>query len=487
MNRLEAQSYLEKMRSIFNDFARMAVITADHETLYMKTQAIADISTLPHCAELSHKYLQLQDGDIVITNDPYSGGTILSSPTLILGIGTRASKNNVPAELLVAYRLTLTPRVGAFKTIDDEGLRIPPSPYYLRGDLNTPIVEALKGHPLTSKNFIDSISSAALELLALREKLKNLMALKQIDFSKPTVKAYLKASETEFLRRLDEIGEGATTVEVELSNKETIKLKAEHRDDHFTFDFTGTTAGETVFLTDTATIGTTIGTVVSFLKHKVPLNSGIFSRFDVRAPRGTLVNSSFPRPLYLGHTDGVNFVANCVSRAVGQMHKKYLRATTGASHCGYQIEFRDKRVFTDSLPFGTGGRVGRSGLNGIHLWRRFENSASIEKYEQNFPILFLNSGYRAESAGEGRYKGGLGVVRTLKVLEDAELSWNHISPPHKPEGLDGGKSGLGPEMILQRVSGEKEDLPPHGTLKLAKGDILTVLSPGGGGYGVAKT
>lgn len=486
MNRLEAQSYLEKLKCIFRGFARLAVVTSDHETLFLKSQTITDISTLPQCAEISHKYLQIQDGDIVITNDPYSGGTLLSSPTLVLGIGTRSIKNNTPAELLVAYRLTFTPRTGAFKTLDDEGLRIPPSPYYLKGELNTPIVEALKAHPQTPKNFTEDINEAARHLLALREKLKQLITARKFDFSRPTVKAYLKATETEFLRRLDEIGEGTCNLEIELSEKELLKLKAEHRDDHFTFDFTGTSVGEAIFLTDTATIGSTIGTVVSFLKDKVPLNSGVFSRFDVRAPRGSLVNSSFPRPMSLGHTDGVNFIANIVSRAVGIIHKKHLRATTGASHCSYQIEFRNKRVFADSLPFGTGGRLGRSGLNGIHLWRRFENNSSIEKWEKNFPLIFLNSGFRANSAGEGRYMGGLGIVRTLKVLEDAELSWNHIAPPHQPEGIEGGKSALGPEMILERANGEKEELPPRGTRTMSPGDILTVLSPGGGGYGIAK-
>jgi N-methylhydantoinase B len=482
MNRLECQLFYENLKNLFQQFSRVSFLTADFETIFLKYQTMADIGTLSQSAEVSHKYLHLQDGDIVLTNDPYSGGTILSSPTLILGIGTKTVKGQTPAEFLLASRLTLTPRVGAFKTIDEEGLRIPPSPLYIRGELNTPIVEALKAHPQIAKNFTTAIDQEAKKLLAFRETFKKYLT--KNDFGKNRIRAFLDATEKELNRRLSEIGEGVGSAEIILSPKETLKLKVEHHDNHFTFDFTGTTPGSTLFLTDSATIGTVVGSTLSLLRENVPVNSGIFSHFDVKAPRGSLVNSAFPRPLGLGHTDGVNIIANAVFRCLALINKKATMATSGSTHCSYEIQFRDRRTFVDSLPTGIGANESGSGLSGVNLWRRFDRTPSIENLESLFAIQFLSSGFRTQSGGEGKHSGGQGVVRSIKLLDDADFKWAVASPQHKPEGHAGGKAALGAEIIVIKTDGSKLELTTtfSGSIPLTKGDTITVMSPGGGGF-----
>ncbi|OFZ12436.1 MAG: hypothetical protein A2Z20_06745 [Bdellovibrionales bacterium RBG_16_40_8] len=484
MNRLEAQVYYDKMRRLFNDFHRVSLQTTEHETVFLRYQTLADIGTLPHCAEISNQYLHLQDGDIVLMNDPYSGGTLLSAPTLIMGIGTRTAKGSVPAEILITHRLTLKPQIGPAKTIDDEGLRIPPSPFYIKGSLNIPIIEALNSHPQATKKFTDIVNQEAQKLLAVREQIKSQIKSGYLDFSRATVKAYCKVTENEFIRRLDEIGEGFGISEISINKNENIKLSADYHEGHFTFDFSGTSAGETIFLTDSVTFGTVIGATISLLEEGVPINSGIFSRFDVKTPRGSMVNSSFPRPLFLGHTDGINLVANAVVRTLGTIYKKRAWATSGLSYCSYQLQFRSGVTFVDSLPVGSGAHEDQSGAEGVTPWLRFKRSPSIEFWEKKFPLQILNTGFRSNSGGDGRRTGGNGVVRSIKLLEDAKLSWVQLRMPHKPEGIEGGKSGLGPEMIIMRASGQKEELAASGVLELQKGDVLTILSSGGGGYGL---
>ncbi len=485
MNRLEAQSLLNSLQAVFSGFSRACLMTSELQTLHLKYQSLADIGTLPQCCEVTHKYLRLLDGDIVVTNDPFSGGTLLSCPTLILGVGTKALKGAVPAELLVASRLSLPRSAGVFKTVDAEGLRIPPSPFFIKGEINTAIVEALKSHPQTPPGFIDELIKEAQRLLALRSRLKiEMQAGGRFDFNKTRVRQYLEATEQGFNRQLDDVGEGTSTAELQISPTQTLRLRIEHHENQFNFDFAGTTAGDGLFLTDSAVIGAVIGVTISLLGLDIPINSGLFKRFDVKAQRGSLVNSAFPSSVALGHTDGLNLVANLVMTCLGAIHKKHAWASSGTSYCAYQIRFQDGRVLSDSLPCGSGASERGVGLNGISLWKRSSPPPSIELMESTYPVQILGSGFRSQSSGEGRYNGGAGVVRSLRVTEDADLSWNFASPPHKPEGIQGGKSAMGAEMILQHVDGETEDLASSGAMKIKKGETLTIMSPGGGGYGL---
>lgn len=485
MNRLECQSIYDSLQGIFYNHARACLTTSEHQTVFLKYQNLADIGTLPLCCEMTHKYLRLQDGDIVLTNDPYTGGTLLSSPTLIMGVGNKTSKGVDPAELLIASRLTLPPKIGAFKTVDEEGLRIPPSPFYIKGELNTPLIEALKNHPHTQTGYIEALIIEAEHLLALRKRLKPQITLgSRFDFSKTRLREYLDATEKVFHTRLEEIGDGTAMAEVHVSAAQILRLKVEHRNGHFDFDFTGTSSGENLFLTSSATIGVAIGVTTSLLRLNAPINSGLFKHFDMKTQRGSLLNSTFPQSLLLGHTDGLNIVANLVSQALGKLHKKHAWAASGASNCYFQIKCTDGRTLTDYLPCGMGANETGVGLSGVFLWDLNANSPSIEKWEREYPFQILNSGFRGQSAGEGRHLGGFGVTRSLKFLEDVELSWNFLSLMHNPLGLYGGKSALGPEMIWQNTEGKKQELSSSGLLKIKKGETLTVLSPGGGGYGL---
>ena len=483
MSPIENLRLFEKLKATFADNDRVALMTTDHEVLYMKYGTLADIGTLTQSAEVSHKYLQIQDGDIVLTNDPYSGGTILSSPTLVMGIGSRSQKGSVPAEFLVVLRLTMSPKVSPVKSIDEEGLRIPPSPLYARGEPNSAIIEALKSHPVTPAGLLPLIEKAAQSLLETRARFKRQLASGELPLTKTQIKSYLQDTEQEFSRRIDEYREGLATVELALTAKETLKLKAEHREGHWIFDFAGTSAGVTVFMTDSATIGAAIGTVLGIMNIDAPLNSGVLTRFEIKAPRGSLLNSAFPRPLYLGHTDGLNLIANAVTLALGQIDTRLAWAASGPSYCSYELIFQDGRSYFDSLPIGGGATSKQKGTDATFVWRRLPGNESIERIESEFPLQIVSLGYRANSGGAGQFEGGRGVAKTIRVLEPAELAWQHILPTHKPEGVQGGKSALGPEMTIQHADGRTTTLSSSGRLNLVRGDQLTVLTPGGGGFG----
>jgi N-methylhydantoinase B len=483
MNPIDNLKFFEKISSLFSAFGRATLLTSDHETLFLKYETLADIGTLPQSAEVSHKYMHLQDGDIVLTNDPYSGGTILSSPTLVLGVGSRLVKGATPAEFIMASRLTLEPQVAPAKTIDEEGLRIPPSPLYIRGEANNAIIDAIKSLPQAPVGMVEAIQAECKRLLAFRDRFKAQIVSGELNLSRAQIKSYLHDCEHEFRKRVEEFREGTGQSELHIGPKEQIKLRAEVHEGHFLFDFAGTSPGESLFMTDSATMGAAIGTVLSILRLDAPLNTGVLSRFEIKAPRGSMVNSAFPRPLYLGHTDGLNLIANAVSLALAQIDPRLAWSASGPSHCSYELRFRGGKVFWDSLPVGGGATPKNAGVNAAFVWRRLNLNESIEQNELTYPMQYVNVGLRANSGGAGLRGGGSGIAKALRLLEDAELAWQFVSPLHKPEGLAGGKSALGPELKVKRADGSEIDLAPTGRMTLQKGDQLIVLSPGGGGFG----
>lgn len=483
MRRLEYFKLQSQLSALLDPFEQVSFSTHDLQTLFIKSLNYVDIGTLPQAVEVSHKYLPLQDGDIVMTNDPYSGGSLLSSPTLTLGVGNKFTKNTVPAEFLIASRVSLPPKVGPFKTIDDEGLRIPPSPLYHRGQLNGALLDALKSHPQISSSFIEAITTEASRLLQAHKKLKLMMAKSTIDLSKNTIKDYLLSTSQSLTKSFEELGEGSGSVEIVLGDDEFIKLKVDHIDAQFHFDFTGTSIGQRLFMTDAAVFGAIVGTVLSYLKIDSPINSGAFSLFDVRAPKGSQVNSGFPRSVFLGHTDGMLIISNLVSRALGQIHKRWARGSHGTSHCAYELTFDSGKTLSDHLLTGAGATATSQQNHGIEIVQRRSQSDSIELLESEFPIQYLSYTLRDQSAGTGLLSGGRGLVKSFRLLEPAKLKWNYICPLQKPEGAEGGKAALGTLIQLTRLNGDIEDLPCTGELSLLKGDSVSIQSAGGGGYG----
>jgi N-methylhydantoinase B len=106
----------------------------------------------------------------------------------------------------------------------------------------------------------------------------------------------------------------------------------------------------------------------------------------------------------------------------------------------------------------------------------------VEALEYAYPMRVLRYEVRKDSGGDGRFRGGDGIRRDLQVLTDAQVTILSERRKNPPYGLSGGEAGQCGENIL--IRGEKEiPLPGKGTMELKAGDVLSIRTPGGGGYG----
>jgi N-methylhydantoinase B len=129
-----------------------------------------------------------------------------------------------------------------------------------------------------------------------------------------------------------------------------------------------------------------------------------------------------------------------------------------------------------------GARPTADGLSAVHTHMTNTMNTPAESIEQHYPFRVVAYQVRRGSGGEGRFRGGDGIVRELEVAVRCECTLITERRRHAPWGLAGGRPGRPGRNFLIR-SGETRELPGKITLELEPGDRLRVETPGGGGYG----
>jgi N-methylhydantoinase B len=106
----------------------------------------------------------------------------------------------------------------------------------------------------------------------------------------------------------------------------------------------------------------------------------------------------------------------------------------------------------------------------------------IEALEYTYPLQVVRYGIREHSGGQGRFNGGDGIIREIKLLSDAQVTLLTERRITQPYGLSGGGSGLSGKNKLSHAN-EETILPGKGSFFCSKEDILSISTPGGGGFG----
>jgi N-methylhydantoinase B len=109
----------------------------------------------------------------------------------------------------------------------------------------------------------------------------------------------------------------------------------------------------------------------------------------------------------------------------------------------------------------------------------------IEALEHAYPIRLLRYSLRHQSGGRGHWRGGDGVIRTLRFLTKAQVTLLSDRRKFAPYGLHGAEAGAPGVNVIIRKDGTQERLPSKFTKWVEEGEVLSILTPGGGGWGKA--
>jgi N-methylhydantoinase B len=138
----------------------------------------------------------------------------------------------------------------------------------------------------------------------------------------------------------------------------------------------------------------------------------------------------------------------------------------------------DRFTYYETVGGGQGACPDADGPSGIHVAMSNTLATPAEAIELEYPLRVERWELRRSSGGEGAHRGGDGVIRELRVLEDCRLSVLAERRRHTPPGRAGGEGGARGRTL---VNGEEQ--PPKLTRRLRAGDVVRVETPGGGGYG----
>jgi N-methylhydantoinase B len=210
----------------------------------------------------------------------------------------------------------------------------------------------------------------------------------------------------------------------------------------------------------------------------LPASGGAFAPVRVTAPEGCLVNARSPAAVVAGNTETSSRIVDVAFAAFAEL----LPVSAAGQGTMNNLAFgNDRFTYYETVGGGQGACPEADGPSGVHVAMSNTLATPAEAIELEYPLRVERWELRPGSGGAGSHRGGDGVVRELRVLEDCRLSVLAERRRNAPPGRGGGQSGA-PGRTL--VNGEEQ--PPKLTRPLHAGDLIRVETPGGGGHGAAE-
>jgi N-methylhydantoinase B/oxoprolinase/acetone carboxylase alpha subunit len=256
--------------------------------------------------------------------------------------------------------------------------------------------------------------------------------------------------------------------------------------DRATFDFTGTDEQRpgNVNAVEAVTVSAVSFALRSASDPTIPANGGAMRPVTIVAPPGTLVAARPPAAVGAGNVEVSQRVADVCFGALAQAVPDRV-AAAGQGTMNNLLIGGAGWVYYETIAGGQGARPGRPGMSGVHTGMTNTKNTPVEAFERAYPMRVRRYRLRHSSGGPGRASGGEGIERDLEMLEDCTLSLITERRSSQPWGLAGGGPGAAGENWLLPAGEETraERLPDKCTVKLRAGDVLRMLTPGGGGWG----
>ncbi len=439
-----------------------------------------------------------EEGDIVFTNDPYSGGMHL--PDIFVFKPIFSAGTLIGFAAAVAHMADIGGRVpggnAANSTeIFQEGIRIPPMKLYSRGVLDDRWLDLLRANVRQPDMVlgdlhaeIASCNTAEKELQAIAERygIENLAAYMDelIAYGERMSRAALAGiakGRYTFTDYLDDDGAGGEPVRIQV----TIAI----HDDGIDVDFTGSSPQVRSAVNAPLSIAkSSVAFVVkAVIGAEIPNNAGFLRLLNVTAPEGTVVNMAFP--------------AACAARAVtayrmtdalfGALADILPEKVPAAGDGGPAVisvggEDSDGRhfVFMELISGAFGARPSSDGLEGVASPIVNAKNTSCELMEANFPLRVERYGFVADTGGAGEYRGGNAVRRDVRFLgKRAVLQIRSDRSKMAPWGLKGGEQGSTSQNTLYDPDGNSTPMPSKIVRDIRQGDMWSHVTAAGGGWG----
>lgn len=244
------------------------------------------------------------------------------------------------------------------------------------------------------------------------------------------------------------------------------------------FDFSGT--GPEVYGNTNAPPAVTHSAVIYVLRalidQDIPLNQGCLEPVAIRVPRGSLLHPSVAAAVVGGNVLTSQRVVDVILRA--------FEATAASQGCMNNLTFGDSSLgYYETICGGAGAGRGFHGRSGTQVHMTNTRATDVEVLERRYPVVVRRFHLREGSGGAGRWRGGDGAVRALEFRRPLTVSILSERRAIAPFGMLGGLPASKGRNLLHRADGRVISLGGKATVEVVAGEVLEILTPGGGGYG----
>ena len=441
------------------------------------------------------KFPSLEEGDAVLVNDPFAGGTHLNDLTLVSPVfdGTvllgyaanRAHHADVSGK-------TPGSMPGDSTDVFQEGLRIPPVLAWQNGEPVPQVIDMVVANSrspaerrgdLRAQAGANAVGAGRLQTLAAtlgREGLASAMEA-LISYSERATRAGigdLPDGEWSFEDFLDSDGSGSGPVRIAV----TVRIDG----DEMEVDFTGTDrqCRGNVNSVLAVTVSAVQFVVRCITGADIPPTAGGMRPVKIVAPEGTVVNARSPAAVSAGNVETSQRIVDVVFGALAQaIPDRILAASQGTMN--NVLIGSPTFAYYETIAGGQGARPNKDGMSGVHIGMTNTKNTPAEAMEYAYPLRVHRFELRDGTGGRGAFRGGMGVRRDIEILcEEATVSLQTERRDHPPWGLAGGEPGAKGRNVLIR-DGQETPLADKCSFDARAGDVVSIQTPGGGGWGRA--
>lgn len=423
----------------------------------------------------------LVEGDVILSNDPYLGGSHLPDVTAVTPVGVADGRPSfwVASRAHHADIGGRTPgsMPALSATIDEEGVRL---------------------HDLLAvrdgRFHADRLQTALAPCRGLRERLADLRAqatanatgaraVRELcaELGDDVVTAHaahvIEDGRRATARVLREVGASEFAADDQLDDGTPLRVGLSVHDGRLRVDFTGTgrAPGTNLHAPPAVVRAAVLYVLRCTASSDVPLNEGCLADVEIVLPPRSLVAPEPPAAVVGGNVETSMRLVDLLFHALGTL--------AGSQGTMNNVTFGDDDgAYYETLGGGAGASPRQDGASGVHSHMTNTRITDVEVLERRWPVRVRRFGLRPGSGGDGRRRGGDGLVREYEFLTDLEAAVLSGRRDRGGRGLLGGGDGAPGRNVLLR-GGDATELPARVELQVLRGDVLRIETPGGGGFG----